>query len=296
MVNPAASVREPAQLEDICKRIRAHIVSMTHAAQSGHPGGSLSAVEIFAALYFGGVARHDPQRPDWPERDRIILSKGHATPVVYSTLAEAGYFDPKLLPSFRSLGSPLQGHVVRGRPAGVEMSGGALGMGLSFSVGLALGHRLDGIDANVFCVVGDGELNEGQNWEAAMSAAHFGLERITVVLDRNHFQNDGPGDEIMRLDPVADKWAAFGWGVHYVDGHDVSAVRDALTAARDTGGAPQVVIAETVKGKGVSFMASNPGAWHGKGPSDEQLEQALTEIAAGLDGRSSNHVSGGSVS
>ena len=292
MANPLAPVSDHAQLEDICKRIRAHIVSMTHAAQSGHPGGSLSAVEIFAALYFGGVANHDPQNPDWPERDRIILSKGHATPVVYATLAEAGYFEPRLLQTFRSLGSTLQGHVVRGRPAGVEMSGGALGMGLSFSVGLALGHRLSDLDANVFCVLGDGELNEGQNWEAAMSAAHFGLYRITAVVDRNHFQNDGPGDEIMRLDPVADKWSAFGWGVHHVDGHDVSAVRDALTVARDSDGAPQVVIAETVKGKGVSFMAENPAGWHGKGPSDEQLEQALTEIAAGLDGSSNN----GSVS
>ena len=290
MAQPTAPDR--AQLETICQRIRTHIVSMTHAAQSGHPGGSLSAVEIFAALYFGGVARHDPQRPDWPQRDRIILSKGHATPVLYAALAEAGYFDHKLLPTFRSLGSPLQGHVVRGRPAGVEMSGGALGMGLSFSVGLALGNRLSEIDANIFCVLGDGELNEGQNWEAAMSAAHFDLDRITAVVDRNHFQNDGPGDEIMRLDPVADKWAAFGWGVHHVDGHDVAAVRDALALARDAEGAPQVVIAETVKGKGVSFMASNPAAWHGKGPSDEQLEQALTEIAAGLDHSSSN----GSVS
>ena len=292
MANPPAPVSDHAQLEDICKRIRAHIVSMTHAAQSGHPGGSLSAVEIFTALYFGGVASHDPDHPDWPERDRIILSKGHATPVVYAVLAEAGYFEPQLLPTFRSLGSTLQGHVVRGRPAGVEMSGGALGMGLSFSVGLALGNRLSEIDANVFCVLGDGELNEGQNWEAAMSAAHFGLDRITAVVDRNHFQNDGPGDEIMRLDPVADKWAAFSWGVHHVDGHDVSAVRDALTAARDTGGAPQVVIAETVKGKGVSFMASNPAGWHGKGPSDDQLEQALTEIAAGLNHSANN----GSVS
>ena len=274
-----------AALTDVCKRIRRHIVEMTHAAQSGHPGGSLSATEIFASLYFGGVARHDPANPQWDRRDRVILSKGHATPVVYATLAEAGYFDPELIPSFRSLGAELQGHVVRNRPPGVEMSGGALGMGLSFAVGVALGHNLNGVpedEGQIFVVVGDGELNEGQNWEAIMSASHFGLHRITAILDRNHFQNDGPGDEIMRIDPVGEKWSAFGWGVQHVDGHDVAAVRDALLAARARCDSPQVVICETVKGRGVSFMAENPGAWHGKGPSDEQLAQALEEIEAGL--------------
>lgn len=269
---------DTAELETVARRIREQIVRMTHAAQSGHPGGSLSAVEILTALYFGGVMRHDPADPDWPERDRFVLSKGHATPVVYAALAEAGYFSADLIPGFRSLGSELQGHVVRGRPPGVEMSGGALGMGLSFSVGLALGHRLDGRAARVWCLLGDGELNEGQNWEAAMSAAHFGLDNVTAIVDRNHFQNDGPGDEIMRIEPLADKWAAFGWGVHEVDGHDVGAVAQALCAARETRGAPQVVIAETVKGKGVSFMAENPAGWHGKGPSDAQLAQALEEI------------------
>ena len=258
---------------------------MTHAAQSGHPGGSLSATEIFAALYFGGVVRHDPANPQWEQRDRVILSKGHATPVVYATLAEAGYFAPDLIPSFRSLGTELQGHVVRNKPPGVEMSGGALGMGLSFAVGVALGHGLSGVpedEGQIFVVVGDGELNEGQNWEAIMSASHFGLHRITAILDRNHFQNDGPGDEIMRIDPVGDKWAAFGWGVQYVDGHDIVAVRDALLAARSRTDTPQVVICETVKGRGVSFMAENPAGWHGKGPSDEQLAQALEEIDGGL--------------
>ena len=285
MTTSTASAADTDALLDVCKRIRRHIVEMTHAAQSGHPGGSLSSTEIFAALYFGGVARHDPDNPQWDRRDRVILSKGHATPVVYATLAEAGYFSTELFPTFRSLGTQLQGHVVRNKPAGVEMSGGALGMGLSFAVGIALGHQLDSLDddeGQIFVVVGDGELNEGQNWEAIMSASHFGLQRITAVLDRNHFQNDGPGDEIMRIDPVGDKWSAFGWGVQHVDGHDVTAVRDALLTARARTDAPQVVICETVKGRGVSFMASNPGAWHGKGPSDEQLAQALDEIEAGL--------------
>ena len=215
----------------------------------------------------------------------MILSKGHATPVVYATLTEAGYFSAELIPSFRSLGTELQGHVVRNKPAGVEMSGGALGMGLSFAVGIALGHDLAGVpddEGQIFVVVGDGELNEGQNWEAIMSASHFGLHRITAILDRNHFQNDGPGDEIMRIDPVGDKWAAFGWGVQHVDGHDVKSVRDALLSARSRTDAPQVVICETVKGRGVSFMAENPAGWHGKGPSDDQLAQALEEIEAGL--------------
>ena len=269
-----------AGLEAVCRRMRRHIVEMTHAAQSGHPGGSLSAVEILAALYFGGVLRHDPAEPGWAERDRFVMSKGHATPVLYAALAEAGYFGEELLAGFRSLGSPLQGHVIRGRPAGVEMSGGALGMGLSFCVGLALGHRLDGRDAQSFCLLGDGELNEGQNWEAAMAAAHFGLDSITAIIDRNHFQNDGPGGEIMRIDPVAGKWAAFGWNVREVDGHDVGAVREALADARAATGAPQAVICETVKGKGVSFMAEDPAAWHGKGPSDEQLARAIAEIEA----------------
>ena len=278
MVTQQSPAAGSADLAAVCRRIRRHIVEMTHAAQSGHPGGSLSAVEILAALYFGGVMRHDPADPDWPDRDRFVLSKGHATPVLYAALAEAGYFSRELLPGFRSLGSPLQGHVIRGKPAGVEMSGGALGMGLSFCIGAALGHRLDGRDAQLFCLLGDGELNEGQNWEAAMAAAHFGLDSITAIIDRNHFQNDGPGDEIMRIDPVAGKWAAFGWNVREVDGHDAGAIRGALAEARAATGAPQAVICETVKGKGVSFMAENPAAWHGKGPSDEQLAQALAEI------------------
>ena len=285
MTTSTATPADTSALLDVCKRIRRHIVEMTHAAQSGHPGGSLSATEVFAALYFGGVARHDPANPQWDRRDRVILSKGHATPVVYATLAEAGYFDRDIIPTFRALGTELQGHVVRNKPPGVEMSGGALGMGLSFAVGIALGHQLDGLpddEGQIFVVVGDGELNEGQNWEAIMSASHFGLHRITAILDRNHFQNDGPGDEIMRIDPVGDKWAAFGWGVQHVDGHDVEAVRDALLTARGRSDTPQVVICETVKGRGVSFMAENPAGWHGKGPSDEQLAQALEEIDGGL--------------
>jgi transketolase len=261
------------------KRVRRHIVEMTHAAQSGHPGGSLSSVEILTALYFGGILRHDPQRPQWPDRDRLIMSKGHATPVVYGVLAEAGYIDTSELTTFRQLGSTLQGHVIRGKPPGVEMNAGALGLGLSFANGLALAHRLDGRDARTYCLLGDGELNEGQNWEAAMSAAHFGFDSITAIVDRNGYQNDDiPGDEVMNLNPLADKWEAFGWHVIEVaDGHDAEAMVDAYEAARAISGQPQVIIARTQKGKGVSFMEGS-GGWHGKAPNDEQLAQALKEI------------------
>lgn len=270
-----------ADLQAIARRVRRHIVEMTHAAQSGHPGGSLSAVELLTALYFGGGLRHDPTRPDWPERDRVVISKGHATPVVYAILAEAGYFDPQILPTFRRLDSVLPGHVTRNTPAGVEMSGGALGMGLSFCNGLALAHRLQGGDQRCYCLLGDGELDEGQNWEAAMAAAHFGFDQITALVDRNHFQNDGPGDEIMRLDPLPEKWQAFGWHVITIaDGHDLAQVLAAYAAARAVRGKPQVIIAQTIKGKGVSFMEANPAAWHGKGPTDAQLAQALEEIGA----------------
>jgi transketolase len=264
----------------LTKRVRRHILEMTHAAQSGHPGGSLSSVEILATLYFGGVMRHDPARPDWPDRDRFVMSKGHATPVLYATLGEAGYFDPTELRTFRRLDSLLQGHVVRGRPPGVEMSGGALGLGLSFSNGLALAHRLDGRDVRVYCLLGDGELDEGQNWEAAMSAAHFGFDTITAIVDRNGYQNDDlPGDEIMSLHPLPAKWEAFGWHVIEADGHDLDALADAFSQAQGVRGRPQVIIAHTQKGKGVSFMEGS-GGWHGKAPNDEQLAQALEEIGA----------------
>ena len=268
-----------ADLQRLTKRFRRQIVEMTATAQSGHPGGSLSAVEILTALYFGGALRYDPQRPDWPERDRFVLSKGHATPVLYAVLAGAGYFDAAELATFRKLDSPLQGHTVMGTPPGVEMSAGALALGLSFCNGLAIAARLDGRDSRFYCLLGDGELNEGQVWEAAMATAHFELDRVTAIVDRNGYQNDGRGDDIMRLGDVAGKWRAWGWHtIEIRDGHDLPQVLDALAAAQAVSGVPQVIIAPTVKGKGVSFMEASPGDWHGKGPSPEQLEQALAEI------------------
>ncbi len=273
------TIASTPDLLPLTKRVRRHILEMTHAAKSGHPGGSLSSVEILTALYFGGILRYDPERPNWPDRDRLIMSKGHATPVVYAVLAEAGYFGVDALKTFRQLGTQLQGHVVRGKPVGVEMSGGALGLGLSFSNGLALAHRLDGRDSRVYCLLGDGELNEGQNWEAAMSAAHFHFDAITAIVDRNRYQNDDiPGDEVMNLNPLPDKWRAFGWHVIEVDdGHDTAALIEAYEEAKSVSGRPQVIIAQTEKGKGVSFMEGT-GGWHGKAPSDDQLAQALEEI------------------
>ena len=291
------------ELKSIAKRIRRHIVEMTANANSGHPGGSLSSVEIATALCFR-VMRHDPQNPLWPDRDRFIVSKGHATPMVYSTMAEAGYFPVEDLMTFRKLGGKLQGHTVMQKPPGVEMSAGALGMGLSFSLGHALAGRLDGRDYHVFCLLSDGDCQEGQTWEAAMASAHHRAENLIAMVDRNHIQNDGFSDyqrfpagngsrpqrpggwvlkdghtaNIMNLEPLEDKWKAFGWSTQHIDGHDLEAIIDALEQAKAHTGGPSVVICETIKGKGVSFMENNPD-FHGKAPSPEQLKQALKELA-----------------
>ena len=288
-------------LQGAAKTIRRHIVRMIAAAGSGHPGGSLSAVEILVALY-QRVLRHDPAHPDWPDRDRFILSKAHAVPVLYAVLAEQGYFPVEELMTLRQLGSRLQGHSTAGSPPGVEMTGGSLGHGLSYAIGQALAARLDGRDYRVYCLLGDGELNEGQVWEAAMSAAHYRLDNLTAIVDRNRIQNDGFGDyarlpesdrrpqpggwvrpdgytvNIMSLEPLAEKWQAFGWHTREVDGHDLEQIIDALMEARSVKGKPSVIIAHTVKGKGVSFMENNP-SFHGRAPSPEQLQQALAELA-----------------
>jgi transketolase len=268
------------ELEDIAKRVRADIVRMVYAAQSGHPGGSLSAVELGVALFWNHL-RANPEQPLWPDRDRFLLSKGHATPFLYSILAERGYFSTELLNSFRSLGSPLQGHPSMESVPGVEMSGGSLGQGLSFAIGQALAARMDGRDYRCWVLLGDGELDEGQVWEAAMAIRHFDLgDRVIALVDRNGIQNDGFGAEIMDIDP-ASMFRGFGWCVIECDGHDIAAVDAALTEAERTGERPRVVVARTVKGRGVSYMENNPG-FHGKAPTKEQLEQALAEIEAGL--------------
>ena len=249
---------------------------MVHAGASGHPGGSLSAVEILAGLFLRTM-RHDPANAAWPDRDRFILSKAHCVPVLYAFLAECGYISFEELMTFRHLNSRLQGHSKAGSVPGVEMSGGSLGQGLSYSIGQCLAARLDKRDYHVYCLLGDGEQDEGQVWEAAMAAAHHGLGNLTAIIDRNGVQNDGFVDDIMRLEPLADKWRGFGWQVQEVDGHDAGAVIDALQIAKQSDGCPSLIIARTVKGKGVSFMEHN-AAWHGKAPNDAERAQALAEI------------------
>lgn len=264
------------QLRDKARVIRRHIITMVGAAGSGHPGGSLSAADIVTALYYE-VMRIDPRRPDWPERDRFVLSKGHAAPVLYAALAERGYFPVEELTTLRKLGSPLQGHPDMRKVPGVEMSTGSLGQGLSAANGMALAGKLDGRDYRVFVMLGDGEIQEGQIWEAAMAAAHYKLDNVIAFLDYNGLQIDGPVEEIMSPAPVADKWRAFGWEVQEIDGHDMAAILDAVARVREVKGRPSMIVARTVKGRGCSFMENQVG-WHGSAPKPEQVEQALKEL------------------
>jgi transketolase len=266
------------QLERTARVLRRHVVRMIAAANSGHPGGSLSAVEIVTALYFGGILRHDPKRPQWPERDRFILSKGHGVPVLYAALAERGYFPADELMSLRQVDSRMQGHPVQGATPGIEASTGSLGQGLSIAVGHALAGRLDTRHYRTYALLGDGECQEGQVWEAAMAAANYELDTLTAIVDVNRFQLDGPVEDIQSLEPFADKWRAFRWHAIEVDGHDLAAVLDALRAARAHRGQPTCIIAHTVKGKGVSFMEHNY-EFLGKAPTREQLEVALSQLA-----------------
>jgi len=268
-------------------RMRMDIVEMIAAAGSGHPGGSLSAADIVATLYFGDVLRYDPANPDWPERDRFILSKGHAAPVLYAALAEAGYFGRDHLTTLRQVGSMLQGHPDSKKTPGVEVSTGSLGQGLSVAAGLAAGlrsHPED--DRTVYCLLGDGELQEGQVWEAAMFSAHHGLENLVAIVDDNGLQIDGSCNEVMCLGEIGRKFEAFGWRATECDGHDVGQIRDALLGARAHRGGPAVVVAKTIKGKGVSFMEDQAG-WHGRAPSAEETAAALAELSGAAEGSAS---------
>ncbi|MBI2852054.1 MAG: transketolase [Chloroflexi bacterium] len=264
------------EMEAIARRLRRHIVSMIAKAASGHPGGSLSAVEILTALYFN-VMRHNPREPGWSERDRFVLSKGHAAPALYSVLAECGYFPLEELSTLRQLDSRLQGHTDRKVTPGVEMSAGALGQGLSFSLGAALAARLGLQKYHVYVLLGDGECDEGQVWEAAMAAAHFKADNLTAIIDRNEIQLDGWTRDIMNLEPFADKWRAFGWNVIETDGHDITQLLQAFEKTRNVKAQPSAIIAHTVKGKGVSFMENNPD-FHGKAPNKGELDRALKEL------------------
>gem|GEM_PF-77205 len=270
-------IHDPAALASICKQIRRHIITMTGAAKSGHPGGSLSAVEIVVTLYWD-VMRHDPARPDWPDRDRFILSKGHAAPVLYAALAECGYTPKETLNTLRKLGSIYQGHPDKRFLPALEASTGSLGEGLSVGIGMALAARLDGKDYRTYVLLGDGEIQEGQIWEAAMFASFRKVDNLCAIVDYNKLQLDGFVKEILDLEPLADKWRAFGWHVIELDGHDIPALQKAFAEAASTKGKPTVIIAHTVKGKGVSFMENNP-KYHGVAPTPEEVELALKELA-----------------
>ncbi len=269
------------RLEAIARHCRVQIIRMLAHAGSGHPGGSLSVIDLVVTLMFGRM-RHDPQRPDWADRDRLILSKGHAVPALYAALARAGYFPEDRLITLRKLGSPLQGHPDRVMLPGVEAATGSLGQGLSLAVGMALGRKMAGSPARVYCILGDGEIQEGQVWEAAMSAPQLGqpqhaLDNLTVFLDYNRIQLDGFVAKIRDLEPLVAKWQAFGWPVLEIDGHAISQIDKALDQAEATRGKPVFIVAHTVKGKGVSFMENDP-EWHGKAPKPGEAAAAIREI------------------
>ncbi len=268
------------ELQETAWRLSRHILEMTTTAGSGHPSSSLSAIDILTGLYFGGVLRYDPRKPAWDRRDRFILSKGHAAPALYAVLAEAGYFGVEQLSTLRQLGSPLEGHPNRRRLAGVEASTGSLGQGLSIGLGHALGARLDDLGYRVYVMLGDGEADEGQIWEAAMAAAKFKTDNLTAILDYNGFQQTGSVAKVMpALEPLVDKWAAFGWHVIEIDGHNMEEIMEALYAVRDVTEQPQIILAHTLKGRGLSsFQSNDVNRKHGEVLSQEELSTALAEL------------------
>jgi len=266
------------ELRETSRQMRIEILKMLNRAASGHTGGSLSAADIIAALYFR-VLRHDPKDPSWPARDRFVLSKGHAAPALYTALALSGYFDRADLATLRQVGSTLQGHPDMRKTRGADASSGSLGQGLSIANGIAMGLRLDNSDANVYVLIGDGELQEGQIWEAAMTAAHYRLGKIIAIVDKNGLQIDGEVKNVMGVEPVDEKWRAFGWDVTEIDGHDFSQIVPALEAPRSKRATdrPSMIVARTVKGKGVSFF-ENQAKYHGVAPSSDELARALKEL------------------
>ncbi len=273
------SVESPSlsDLEAVAKRVRRDIIEMITAAKSGHPGGSLSSVELLVGLFFDQL-KHDPKNPKWPDRDRVILGKGHAAPVLYSVMAEAGYCPKDQLNTLRKLGSIYQGHPdVRFIPA-LEASTGSLGEGLSVGLGMALAAKLNGSPSRTYVILGDGEIQEGQIWEAAMFGSFHKVDNIVAIVDYNKIQLDGWVKDIMDLEPLGDKWRAFGWHTLTIDGHNPAEVRKAYQEAAATKGKPTAIIAHTIKGKGVSFMENNP-KFHGTAPSAEECQKALAELA-----------------
>lgn len=275
-----AVAKDQSERKEIAKRLRRHIVESTTEAGSGHPSTSLSMVEVITTLYFGGVLRYNTDDPHDPGRDRFVLSKGHGSPGLYAVLAEAGYFPTDELKTLRKLGSPLEGHPNMCRVPGVEASTGSLGQGLSIGVGHALGAQLDGSDFRVYVMTGDGETEEGQIWEAVMFAGNRGLDNLTLIVDRNGYQQTAAVEDVQPLDPLVEKFKAFKWAVREIDGHSLEEVAEAFDWARGTQGSPQAIIAHTVKGKGVSLLESAPHKWHGKPIPKEEEAKALEEIAA----------------
>ncbi|HLE25697.1 MAG TPA: transketolase [Thermodesulfobacteriota bacterium] len=264
-------------LKEIARRVRIDLLKALHRAKSGHTGGSLSSVEILVSLYFSEL-RHNPKNPRWEDRDRFVLSKGHGVPALYSVLAHAGYFAREELMSLRKPGSRLQGHPEYDLEIGIEATTGSLGHGLSAANGMALSARMDGKDIRIYALLSDGELQEGSSWEAITTSSYRKLDNLCAIVDRNRFQNDGAMKDIKDIEPVPDKWRAFGWEVETLpDGHDFSSILSAFEKARHTKGKPFVIIANTIKGKGVSIF-ENQGKYHGVAPTDDELKVALNEL------------------
>jgi len=272
-----------AELIEVLKKkahgFRRDILEMTYAAGSGHPGGSLSAIDILTVLYYHTM-RTDPKNPMWPDRDRFVLSKGHSCPALYAILADLGFFPKEELMRLRKLGSILQGHPDMTMTPGIEMSTGSLGQGLSAACGMAIAARLDGKDYRVYCMIGDGESQEGNIWEGAMFAAHHKLDNLTAILDRNMLQIDGTTEQVESLEPLAEKWRAFGWNVLEIDGHDMLQIISALDLSKKAKGKPTIIVARTVKGKGISFM-ENQLAYHGRALTKEEMDKAREELGKG---------------
>jgi transketolase len=270
--------RPQSELDSICRAIRKHIITQTTKAGSGHPTSSLSGVELLTGLFFGGHLQYDPQNPHDPKRDRFILSKGHAAPLLYSILAQAGYFPVDQLSTLRKIGSPLEGHPNMRRLAGVEASTGSLGQGLSLGIGHALATRMDGIAARVYVMLGDGEMDEGQVWEAAMAAVKFSLDHLVAIVDINGYQQTGATAEVLDLKPLAPRWHGFGWHVHEVDGHNMKQVLAAYERAAVSRGRPSVILAHTIKGYPIQGLLGDDPNHHGKPLTEEQARRAIREI------------------
>jgi len=277
MTDPGPDDARLDALHDKARAIRRDILTMVHRAHSGHVGGSLGATELVVALYYA-IMRHDPARPDWDERDRFILSKGHCTPVLYAALADCGYFPRSDLEAFRRPGSHLQGHPFQPKTPGIEACTGTLGLGISTGLGMALAAKLKGQAHRVFILCGDGEIQEGQAWEAAMFGHKYALDNVVAFVDRNSLQTDGDTETVMPLDPLAPKWEAFGWDTHEIDGHDIRQIVATVGKASATTGRPSMIIARTTKGKGVSFM-EDVTKWHGTPPNDDEYARAMAELA-----------------